>query len=250
MSTRLNTRPRMAHVRSLLRRGLFSGLLVWAVGSEWGSTVVAQTRPAPEISTDVSVVPVVGAAKEGLLRAVAARRGAQNLSPAHHECPGGIPHVQPISCGSTTTDALTSTGSCLLSDGSYFDVYSFDGTTGQQVTISMSASFDTFLFLLDTNSFTAATDDNGGGGTNSRIVYTLTESGTWFIVANSFPPNQFGPYTLTLACLGGPTPTPTVLPTSTPTPAAPREIPTLSFPMFILLALFLATLAIGVLRQL
>jgi len=40
-------------------------------------------------------------------------------------------------------------------------------------------------------------------------VFTLAETGTYFIGANSFLPNQFGGYTLTLTCSGGVAPPPT-----------------------------------------
>jgi len=228
---------------------LFSGLLIWAVGSVWAG---AQTRPAPGISSDVSLVPVVGATKEELLRSLIAKNGGVHTfrTAQPQDCVNGTPSIDGSTCNSTNSGQLANTD-CFLSDNSYYDVYSFSGIAGQQVAITMSSSaFDTFLFLVDTSaSNTVATDHDGGGGTTSRIVYTLDQTGTWFIVANSFLGNQFGPYTLTLACVGGPTPTPTVIPTSTPTPAAPREIPTLSFPMLALLALVLAALAIGVLRQ-
>jgi hypothetical protein len=83
------------------------------------------------------------------------------------------------------------------------DFYGFNGTAGQQVTITLTAAFDTYLFLLDPNAMVVASDDDGGGGTNSRIVFTLNSSGSWFIAANSFAANQFGSYTLTLVCTGG-----------------------------------------------
>jgi len=164
-------------------------------------------RKAPTVVSNVSLVPVVGAAKEELLRSLGA--GAANLrtmSPQHHDCTGGTPHVQGLTCGSTTNDELTTAGSCVLSDGSYVDFYSFDGTAGEQVTISMSAGYDTFLFLLDPGSNTATTDHGGGGGNTSRIVFTLTSTGTWFIAANGFNAGQVGAYTLVLNCEAGPAP--------------------------------------------
>jgi hypothetical protein len=131
--------------------------------------------------------------------------------------------VQPIVCPSTNVQELT-TADCLLTDNSYYDVYSFAGTAGQQVTITMTSSaFDTYLFLIDpSGSNDVAQDDNSGGGTNSQIVFTLTQTGTWFIVANAFDPNVFGAYTLTLACSGPP---PTITPTASPT-GSPTITPT------------------------
>jgi len=125
------------------------------------------------------------------------------LSPLTHGCD----RIETIVCGQTRSDDLT-TASCLLNDGSYTEFYSFFGTSGQTVTVDMmSTAFDTFLFLLNPTPTVVATDDDGGGGTNSRIVFTLNVTGTWTIAVNSFLPNQFGPYTVSLAC-GTPPPPP------------------------------------------
>jgi hypothetical protein len=162
---------------------------------------IAQSRPAPAISNEAALIPVVGYAKEQLVQAFIGTKSAdQVLSPAHHECPGNTPHVQPVACGSTTSDQLTTTGSCALTDGSFIDFYSFSGTAGQQVTITMAATFDTFLFLLDPTQTVAATGGEGGGPTDSQIVFTLNATGTWVIGANAYNASVVGAYTLTLQC--------------------------------------------------
>jgi hypothetical protein len=187
-------------------RGFLSVLLL-TIAVTCAALGADKPRKAPTVVSNVSLVPVVGAAKEELLRWMGAGAGdLRTMSPAHHDCTGGTPHVQGLTCGSTTNDELTTAGSCVLPDGSYADFYSFDGTAGQQVTISMSASYDTFLYLLDPNDSTAAFDDNSGGGTNSRITFTLTSTGTWFIAANAFTPAVVGAYTLVLNCEAGPAP--------------------------------------------
>ena len=171
------------------------------------SAAAEKPRSGPKVSGNVSLVPVVGAAKEELLRALGPLPGTLGtMSPDHHDCTGGTPHVQGLACPSTTNDELTQAGSCPLSDGSYADFYSFEGTAGQQVTINMSASYDTFLFLLDPSAATATTDHGGGGGNTSRIVFTLTSTGTWFIATNSWLPATFGAYSLSVSCTAGPAP--------------------------------------------
>jgi hypothetical protein len=112
--------------------------------------------------------------------------------------------VQPVACGSTTSDQLTTTGSCVLTDGSFIDFYSFSGTAGQQVTITMAATFDTFLFLLDPTQTVAATGGEGGGPTDSQIVFTLNATGTWVIGANAYNASVVGAYTLALQCGSAP----------------------------------------------
>jgi hypothetical protein len=197
-------KPRFAY---FALRGSFSALLFCALTANGVATAAEKPGTTAGVSSNVSLVPVVGAAKAEILRSLAgSREAARTMSPSHHECPGGTPHVEGLTCGATINDQLTLAGSCPLQDQSYADFYSFSGTSGQQVTITMSASYDTFLFLLDPSAVTATTDHGGGGGTTSRIVYTLTSTGTWFIVANSFAPNVFGNYALALACGSAPAP--------------------------------------------
>jgi hypothetical protein len=65
-------------------------------------------------------------------------------------------------------------------------------------------AFDSYLILLDPTKMKVAEDDNGAGGTDSRIVFTLSSSGDWYIIANSLTAAQFGGYTLTLQCGAAP----------------------------------------------
>ena len=110
---------------------------------------------------------------------------------------------RPIAVGETVNGSLFSS-SCPLGDGSYFVPYSFSGLAGQQVSVLMtSASFDTFLFLLHPDGSTLEADDDGGGGSNSRIpavsgLLTLPTTGTYVIRANSFSPGTTGSFSLTL----------------------------------------------------
>jgi hypothetical protein len=152
-----------------------------------------------------------------------------------------------LSCpGPTSAGAQLTTADCLLFDGSYYDVFRLSGTEGQTVTISLSSgAFDTFLFLLDPdgNSF-AQNDDFPGGGTNSRLVVTLPSTGEWTVIANSFSPDQFGSYTLSLSCSGG------LAPTATPLAGSPpSDIPTLSLRTMVVLSLALAAGALLLLRR-
>jgi len=115
----------------------------------------------------------------------------------------------PINFGQTINGALT-VNSCPLGDGSVLDAYSFNATAGQQVSISMtSPDFDSYLFLINPNGTILTFDDDGGGGTNSRIpassgFIALSTTGTYTILANSFwpanhtPEPGVGSYSLTL----------------------------------------------------
>lgn len=198
----MNNRLRLSRLVSVFSRGFVPALVLCGAASLWSVPATAAETPALSSDKEVILVPIVGEAKEKLLRAIQGK-GDQGLGTMHHECPGGAPHVQGIVCGQTLTDALTQTGSCPLNDGSYVDFYGFNGTAGQQVTIDLTAAFDTYLFLLDPSAMVVDDDDDGGGGTNSRIVFTLTSTGSWYIAANSFAANTFGAYTLSLQCSGG-----------------------------------------------
>ncbi len=103
-----------------------------------------------------------------------------------------------IALGETVNGSLTSSD-CRLDDSSYADFYVFNATEGQQITINLSSgAFDTYLGLANETGTFLMEDDNGGGGTNSRITVTLPATGLYVILANSFFPNTFGSYSLSL----------------------------------------------------
>ena len=55
----------------------------------------------------------------------------------------------PITLGQTFNGQLVA-GDCTLDDDTYIDLYSFNGTAGQPISVSMSSSaFDTYLYLID-----------------------------------------------------------------------------------------------------
>lgn len=91
------------------------------------------------------------------------------------------------------------TTDCIANTGQYLDKYLIKGTEGDELTIEYSsASFNTFLFLISLN-FTDQTtivDDNGGGGTNSRIGIKLAKTGQYLIVVSSASASETGQYKL------------------------------------------------------
>ena len=107
-----------------------------------------------------------------------------------------------------------------------------------------SSAFDSFLFLRNPAGETVAFDDDGGGGLNSQVVATLGSTGTWTILANSFDPNTFGSYVLSLNCAGGVGLTATAL-----GGLPPADVPTLSFPALLLLMVLLTATGFFFLRR-
>src|SRR6185369_4264060 len=113
-----------------------------------------------------------------------------------------------IAAGKTISATLT-TGCVFTGTSRYVDLYDFTATAGQQVVIAMSSSaFDTYLFLNGPDNHTIAQNDDGGGGTNSRIPanagsFTLPTTGAYRIFATSYSQDgttgSTGPYTISLS---------------------------------------------------
>jgi uncharacterized protein (TIGR03437 family) len=112
----------------------------------------------------------------------------------------------PINFGQEVNGKLE-TADCHLDDGSFADLYAFNGFAGQQIAITLnSAAFDAYLFLLGTGGTVIREDDDGGGGSNARIppsgFFSLPTNGTYLIAANSFDAAETGDYTLRLTASG------------------------------------------------
>ena len=88
----------------------------------------------------------------------------------------------PLNMGATVNGNLTYTA-CQYPDQTFADVYAFTLDNDNTVDLQMASSnFDAYLVLLDAKGNVVDEDDNGGGGTNARIVSPLA-AGTYFVVA-------------------------------------------------------------------
>ena len=120
--------------------------------------------------------------------------------------PGVFP-VTPIALGETVTGTLSSSDSRSRDrgDGYFADHYYLSASAGQPIVIFLtSADFDTYLYLFLADSSVMAADDNGGGGTNSRIPSTrglinLPTNSAYVIEVTSSDLNRAGAYTLSLS---------------------------------------------------
>lgn len=118
---------------------------------------------------------------------------------------------QSISTGETKNGTLTA-DDCIDNNPNgktyYYDIYSFSGTSGQQISIlGTSSIIDPDLLLIYPDGSTNY-DNNGGGGTSARIpptsgYITLPATGAYSIVASSALANQTGAYTLILSSGSG-----------------------------------------------
>jgi hypothetical protein len=114
--------------------------------------------------------------------------------------------VTPIRIGETV-NATLSLFDCrtLVNANRLADLYSFNGAAGQEIAIALNSSaFDAYLYLLGPDGIVIARDDNGGGGTNSRIpasggFFTLPAAGDYLIGVSSRGAEETGRYTLSLA---------------------------------------------------
>jgi serine protease Do len=90
-----------------------------------------------------------------------------------------------------------------LRDSSRYQAWRFDGLAGQIVQMDViSTDFDAFAILQDGAGNKLADNDDGGSGTNARIVYTIASTGTYRILANSLVKGRYGRYTVRLRSLG------------------------------------------------
>ena len=123
-------------------------------------------------------------------------------------------------CGATAiTPGQTITGMLAVTDCrssqrplSFADRFTFAGTAGQQVAITMSSTaIDTYLYLLRGNASSStvlAFNDDSGTTLNSRIpatsgFLTLPATETYTLEATSFATNATGTYTVTLTAGSG-----------------------------------------------
>jgi hypothetical protein len=103
-----------------------------------------------------------------------------------------------IRVGQSITGQL-SLSDARLSDGSPYQAWTFIGRAGQRIQVDvMSADFDAFAIIQDGNGTRLVSDDDSGGGTNARIVYTLPYTGAYRLIANTYRPNSYGSYTISV----------------------------------------------------
>lgn len=134
--------------------------------------------------------------------------------------------LTPIQYGQQVQGELAA-GDEQLADDSYVDEYVFRGRRGERITVTLrSTAFDTYLTLGDypdnRNWREVAKDDDGAGGTDSRVTLTLPADGRYILRANSVEPNRQGRYTLQLFATGTGAPRPATesLPTDRRGPSA------------------------------
>lgn len=116
-----------------------------------------------------------------------------------------VPDAAPILPGQTVQGELSSSDT-RLSDDSYADYYAFDGRAGQRVRVTLhSQAFDSYMVFgrLSGSQFTSLeSNDDGGGGQDSQVTYTLPDDGTYAVRANTLRARQTGAYSIGLELVG------------------------------------------------
>jgi ABC-type uncharacterized transport system involved in gliding motility auxiliary subunit len=97
-------------------------------------------------------------------------------------------------------ELTTSKSSVLPSDSSLYDQYTFEGTQGQTVVVTVESSeFDTYLAVLNSqNEILGENDDITQQNSNSELTLTLSVNGRYRVVVNAYdpPPKGKGKYSL------------------------------------------------------
>jgi hypothetical protein len=110
--------------------------------------------------------------------------------------------TQPIRYGQTVNGELAASDP-QMDDDSHFDLWKFTGRRGDKIVVTMKSTvFDTYAALgrLEDGEFSQiASDDDGAGGTDSKIEYTLESDGEYVVRANSLLSKGLGAYTLNIA---------------------------------------------------
>lgn len=102
--------------------------------------------------------------------------------------------------GEQLTGTLSADDGQNFKDGSYLDLFAFEGRDGDRVSISVSSqSFDAFITLFDpAGYFVASNDDYLDTGGDAGIDTTLYADGTYVLVVSGYSQWDMGEYTVEL----------------------------------------------------
>lgn len=115
------------------------------------------------------------------------------------------PSIRTITLNGQVINGSLSKGDRTLEDGSFADVYQFQGRKGQQVVIEMTSQKINSVLILyqvvesaEGEQLTpiAKNDDKGPGDFNAQITATLPADGVFLIMANSLDRGEIGDYSL------------------------------------------------------
>ena len=163
--------------------------------------------------------------------------------------------LRPLEGASATADASGATfvtlgetyqgrldGTSPQSDGRRYETFWYRGTRGERLVATMtSSSFDTYVAVNGPSPFPGTPsrnsqynewvgDDDGGGGSNSRLVFVLPSDGVWAFRARSYGRGAHGAFTFRMERTSAPEPDRTearraTRPGESPAPSSPPARP-------------------------
>jgi serine protease Do len=111
---------------------------------------------------------------------------------------GAAPVAATLQFNGVTLNQSLGSGDEVLSDGSLFKIYQFQGRAGQRVIVEMrSTEIDPYIVLFDPTGDKIAEDDDGAGKKDARIEITLPANGIYTLYANSYEVGESGKFSLT-----------------------------------------------------
>lgn len=142
---------------------------------------------APQGANSVRYRAAATAAASGSTTAIA--RG-------HHQIPGGGGNAQAISVGQQLQGEFAASDA-QLQNGEHADEYTFEGTAGAELVLSMeSSAVDTYLIVIAPNGEVMENDD--AHGTNSELALQLATGGTYRVIATTYRAGEVGAYEIKL----------------------------------------------------
>ncbi len=107
--------------------------------------------------------------------------------------------TQPL-VADTPVGGTLDVGDSIFGDGSFFDLYTFTGTPGETVVITLrSSDFDAYLIggpTMDEALLVMHEDDDSGGGTDAELTVEIGASGEYVVLANTYEEGGVGAYVL------------------------------------------------------
>ncbi|WP_204140067.1 CHAT domain-containing tetratricopeptide repeat protein [Halomicronema sp. CCY15110] len=110
-----------------------------------------------------------------------------------------LPQIAQAQANPTTFTGQLDETSNILEDGNYFNLHTFEGRAGENLTFELnSEDFDAHLLLLDPSGEILAEDSDAGELTNAVLTVELPTTASYTIVVGTDSRRETGEYTLVL----------------------------------------------------
>lgn len=157
---------------------------IFTTGDNAGSIGIGFAIATPQIR------PFITAVQNGTASTIASRQNRAIREPS------------PIAIDGTTVSDYLDSNSNLLPDNSYFNAHTFEGRSGQRISIAMNSNqVDSYLLLYGPNQEYLGANDDNGNSRDARLEITLPADGTYFVFANSYGASEQGQYELSVSNL-------------------------------------------------